>query len=61
MTVALMKGLLIIVLIMGLGMLILRKNKYTLPDMPVGMIMPLTFPIEISNVGSANVSYKIQN
>jgi len=42
-------------------MLILRKNKYTLPDMPVGMIVPLTFPIEISNVGSANVSYKIQN
>jgi hypothetical protein len=29
--------------------------------MPVGMIIPLTFPIEISNVGSANVSYKIQN
>lgn len=40
-------------------MLTLRKNEFTLPDMPVGMLIPLTFPIEINNEGSANVSYKI--
>ena len=40
-------------------MLTLRKNEFTLPDMPVGMMVPLTFPIEINNEGSANVSYKI--
>lgn len=49
MTVALMKG-----------MITLRKTHYTLPDVPIGLLMPLTFPIEINNVGSANVSYKIQ-
>ena len=48
MTVALMKG-----------MLTLRKNSFTLPNVPIGLLLPLTFPIEINNVGSANVSYKL--
>jgi len=48
MTVALMKG-----------MLTLRKNHFTLPSVPIGLLIPVTFPIEINNVGTANVSYKL--
>jgi hypothetical protein len=40
-------------------MINLRKNNYILPDVPIGLLMPLTFPIEISNVGSGNVNYKV--
>jgi malate dehydrogenase (oxaloacetate-decarboxylating)(NADP+) len=48
MTVALMKG-----------MLTLRKNNFALPSVPIGLLLPLTFPIEINNVGTANISYKL--
>jgi len=41
-------------------MLTLRKNNYTLPDVPIGLLLPLTFPIEINNVGSGNIIYKVQ-
>jgi hypothetical protein len=48
MTVALMKG-----------MLTLRKNNFTLPDVLIGLLLPLTFPIEVNNVGSGNIVYKV--
>ena len=41
------------------GLLAVRKNNYTLPDVPIGSLIPVTFPIEISNVGNTQVSYKI--
>ena len=41
------------------GLLAVRKNNYTLPDVPIGSLIPVTFPIEISNVGNTNVLYKI--
>jgi len=41
------------------GMITLRKNKFVLPDVPIGLMMPVTFPIEINNVGSGNVTYKV--
>jgi len=59
MTVALMKGKWL-KRSNALGMLTLRKNTFTLPNVPIGLLLPLTFPIEINNVGTANVSYKIQ-
>ena len=40
------------------GLLVVKKNCYTLPDTPIGMINPLKFPIELQNVGSAKISYK---
>ena len=40
-------------------MITLRKNKFILPDVPIGLMMPVTFPIEINNVGSVNVTYKV--
>ena len=30
-----------------------------MPDVPIGSLIPVTFPIEISNVGNTNVNYKI--
>jgi hypothetical protein len=54
MTVALMKGI-----NYYSGMLTLRKNNFVLPNVPIGLLLPLTFPIEINNVGTANISYKI--
>ncbi len=41
------------------GMLTLRKNNFALPSVPIGLLLPLTFPIEINNVGTANISYKL--
>lgn len=41
------------------GLLAVRKSNYTLPDVPIGSLIPVTFPIEISNVGNSNVLYKI--
>jgi hypothetical protein len=55
MTVALMKGN----FILYLGMLTLRKNNFTLPDVLIGLLLPLTFPIEVNNVGSGNIVYKV--
>ncbi len=55
MTVALMKG----IFILYVGMLTLRKNNFTLPDVLIGLLLPLTFPIEVNNVGSGNIVYKV--
>lgn len=41
-------------------MLTLRKNNFTLPDVLIGLLLPLTFPIEVNNVGSGNIVYKVQ-
>ena len=41
------------------GLLAVRKNNYILPDVPIGSLIPVTFPIEISNVGNSNVNYKV--
>ena len=40
------------------GLLVVKKNFYHLPDTPIGMIVPLKFPIELQNVGSAKISYR---
>lgn len=42
-------------------MLVLRKNHFRIPDVPIGSLLPVSFPIEIRNVGSAKVQYKIAN
>jgi len=49
MTVALMKG-----------MITLRKSHFTLPSVPIGLMIPVSFPLEINNVGTASVAYKLQ-
>lgn len=42
------------------GLLTVKKNHYVLPDIPIGLITPLRFPIEITNVGSIKVNYKTE-
>ena len=41
------------------GLLALRKNEYTLPSVPIGSLVPATLPIEIVNVGSGKINYKV--
>jgi hypothetical protein len=41
------------------GLLYLRKNTYSLPDVPVGSLLPVTFPIEINNVGTSTINYRV--
>ncbi len=40
------------------GLLAVKKTHYKLPNTPIGLLMPLKFPIEIQNVGSSKVNYK---
>lgn len=40
------------------GLLAVKKNHYKLPNTPIGLLVPLKFPIEIQNVGSSKVNYK---
>lgn len=42
------------------GRLAVKKNFYRLPDTPIGLLLPVKFPIEIQNVGSSKISYKIE-
>lgn len=42
------------------GLLAVRKFQYTLPDVPIGSLIPVTFPIEISNEGNTNIQYKCE-
>lgn len=40
------------------GLLTIKKTFYELPFTPIGLLTPLRFPIEITNVGSIKVTYK---
>jgi hypothetical protein len=40
------------------GLLAVKKTHYRLPNTPIGLLVPLKFPIEIQNVGSSKVNYK---
>jgi hypothetical protein len=42
------------------GLLAVRKDSYRLPDVPLGSLFPVSFPIEINNVGSISVSYRAE-
>lgn len=42
------------------GRLAVRKSSYRLPDTPIGLLVPVKFPIEIQNVGSSKINYKIE-
>lgn len=42
------------------GRLAVKKNKYDLPDTPIGLLIPVKFPIEIQNVGALKINYKIE-
>ena len=42
------------------GLLTVKKNNYVLPNTPIGLITPLRFPIELSNVGSIKINYKTE-
>ena len=39
------------------GLLAIRKTDYTLPSVPIGSLVPATFPIEIVNAGSGKINY----
>ncbi len=41
------------------GMLALKRNYYKLPDMSIGQLLPVSYPIEVANVGCINVNYKV--
>lgn len=41
------------------GLLALRKTEYTLPSVPIGSLVPATLPIEIVNVGSGKINYRV--
>jgi hypothetical protein len=42
------------------GLLAMKKNKYILPSTPIGLLVPVKFPLEIQNVGSGKISYKVE-
>lgn len=37
------------------GRLAVKKNSYQLPDTPIGLLIPIKFPIEMQNVGSSKI------
>lgn len=41
------------------GLLALKKTEYFLPNVPIGLLTPVMFPIEMTNVGSVSVSYNV--
>jgi len=41
------------------GQLALRREKFTLDPLPIGLLLPVIFPIEITNVGSSKIRYLI--
>ena len=40
------------------GLLTVKKTNYELPRVPIGLMTPLRFPVEINNVGSIKITYK---
>ena len=42
------------------GMLSVKQNEVILPDCPIGLLNPVKFPIEISNVGLTKLNYTIE-
>lgn len=42
------------------GRLAVKKSHYELPDTPIGLLIPIKYPIEIQNVGSLKINYKIE-
>ncbi|KAL4426641.1 hypothetical protein ABPG74_018719 [Tetrahymena malaccensis] len=42
------------------GLLAVKKKNYKLPDTPIGLLIPVKFPIEVLNVGSSKISYKVE-
>ncbi|KAL4441714.1 hypothetical protein ABPG74_008711 [Tetrahymena malaccensis] len=42
------------------GMLSVKQNRIHLPDCPIGMLLPLQYPIEIQNVGLTKLNYSIE-
>lgn len=41
------------------GLLAIRKTHYTLPPVPIGSLLPAYYPIEIQNVGTGKITYKV--
>jgi len=41
------------------GLLAVRKPQYTLPPVPIGSLLPAYYPIEIQNVGTGKITYKV--
>lgn len=42
------------------GLLAVKKYSYELPHTPIGLLIPVKFPIEVLNVGSSKISYKVE-
>ncbi len=42
------------------GLLAVKKNYFELPHTPIGLLIPVKFPIEVVNVGSSKVSYRVE-
>lgn len=42
------------------GLLTVKKTQYELPYTKIGLLTPLRFPIELTNVGSIKVTYKAE-
>lgn len=42
------------------GLLAVKKKNFILPDTPIGLLIPVKFPIEVLNVGSSKISYKVE-
>jgi len=40
------------------GRMAIWKNQYELPHTPIGLLVPVKFPIAVSNVGMNKISYK---
>ena len=41
------------------GLLAIRKTNYTLPPVPIGSLLPAYYPIEIQNVGTGKITYRV--
>ena len=41
------------------GLMAIKKTEITLPHVPIGSLLGVTFPIEMQNVGSGKISYKV--
>lgn len=37
------------------GRLAVKKNNFVLPNTPIGLLIPVKFPIEMQNVGSSKI------
>lgn len=42
------------------GRLAVKKNNFRLPDTPIGLLIPVKFPIEMQNVGSSKIQYDVE-